>query len=339
MINPRPSASLSWAEGRRRRAWDLHLQGWSNKLIATALGVSPAAVCQWMTRSRLEGPASLAPRRRFGQGARLTLEQQQDLLLLLKEGPESHGFPGPFWTCRRIAILIVRVFRVTYSPNHVCKLMHRVGWSYQKATVQARQRDEPNIEAWIHQTWPSIRRQAEQEGRTLVFVDEAAFYLSPSRLYTWSPLGEAPVFHALLTHDHLSVISALTADGRLYLLVHHESIKTLQVIGFLRHLLRWIPGPLLLLWDGGKIHKSRELKEFLQLDREERLVVEPFPAYAPEVDPDEYVWRQLKYDALVNRTCWTLDQLHLHLIEASRRLRRRVDLLRGMVAHAGLELS
>jgi transposase len=155
----------------------------------------------------------------------------------------------------------------------------------------------------------------------------------------WSTLGESPVFRALLTHDHLSVISALTSDGRLYLLAHRESIKATQVIGFLRHLLRWIPGPMLILWDGGKIHKAREMKEFLQLNREERLVFERFPAYAPEVDPDEYVWRQLKYTALVNRTCWTLDQLQLHLLEATRRLRRRVDLLRGMVAHAGLELS
>jgi transposase len=258
---------------------------------------------------------------------------------LLKQGPEGHGFPGPFWTARRIATLIARVFHVTYSPNHASKLMHRVGWSYQKATVQARQRDEPDIQAWIHQTWPSIRRQAEREGRTLVFVDEAAFYLSPLRRYTWSALGDSPVFRALLTHDHLSVISALTDDGRLYLLAYQTSIKTAQVIGFLRHLLRWIPGPMLLLWDGGKIHKGRELSDFLQLDKEERLVFERFPAYAPEVDPDEYVWRQLKYDALVNRTSWTLDQLHLHLMEASRRLRCRVGLLRDMVAHAGLELS
>jgi transposase len=156
MAKTHPAASLSWAEGRRRRAWDLHLQGWSNKLIATARGVSPAAVSQWLARSHREGLASLAPRRRTGQGTRLTIEQQQHLLVLLKQGPEEQGFPGPFWTTRRIATLIARVFQVTYSPHHVSKLMHRVGWSYQKATVQARQRDEPDIEAWIHQR--SLRR-------------------------------------------------------------------------------------------------------------------------------------------------------------------------------------
>jgi transposase len=293
MAKTHPAAALSWAEGRRRRAWDLHLQGWSNKLIARALGVSPAAVSRWLARSHRESLASLAPRRRTGQGTRLTVEQQQHLLVLLKQGPEEQGFPGPFWTARRIAVLIARVFHVTYSSHHVSKLMHRVGWSYQKATVQARQRDEPMIEAWIHQTWPSIRRQAEQEGRTLVFIDEAAFYLSPLRRYTWSTLGESPVFRALLTHDHLSVISALTGDGRLYLLAHRESIKATQVIGFLRHLLRWIPGPMLILWDGGKIHKAREMQEFLQLDRKERLVFERCPACAVESSCSAAWWLML----------------------------------------------
>jgi transposase len=259
------------------------------------------------------------------------------LLGLLEQGPEAHGFFGPFWTARRIAAMIVRTFRVTYSPNHVRKVLHRLKWSFQKVTVRARQRNEGAIEVWIRETWPTIRRRAETEGRRLVFVDEAAFYMTPSRRFTWAPRGRSPEVRAVLTHDHLSVISAVTDDGRLYLLSHHASIKTPEVIAFLRHLLHWIPGPMLILWDGGRIHKGKELQEFLRLDDQGRVAFETFPAYAPEVDPDEYVWRQLKYTELVNRTCWTLDQLRVHLTEATRRLRRRVALLRRMMNHAGLK--
>lgn len=175
MTRPTRAPSLTWAEGRRQRAWALHQQGWSNAPIARALGVSAAAVGQWVARACQQGEEALAPRRRFGQGARLTEEQKQHLLGLLEQGPEAHGFFGPLWTGRRIAAVIARHFTVASSPNHVRKLMHLLRWSFQKATVQARQRNEPAIEDWFSITWPAIRRRAESAGGTLVFVDEAGF--------------------------------------------------------------------------------------------------------------------------------------------------------------------
>ncbi len=130
----------------------------------------------------------------------------------------------------------------------------------------------------------------------------------------------------------------MTWHGRLFLNVHRHSCHTKEVVLFLRHLLFQLPGKLLVLWDRGPIHRGQELTDLLKLDTTGRLAFERFPSYAPQVDPKEYVWRSLKYDEVLNRTEYTIDQLEIHLRRAAKRLRRRVDMPRNFIRHAGLDL-
>src|SRR5918912_273068 len=84
--------------------------------------------------------------------------------------------------------------------------------------------------------------KAESEQRTIVWVDESAFYPLPGVVRTWAPRGETPILRAWLTRDHLSVISGLTPDGQLLLQVQERSLRGPDVVRFLRHVLRHIPG-------------------------------------------------------------------------------------------------
>jgi transposase len=182
------------------------------------------------------------------------------------------------------------------------------------------------------------QKKARNEGRTIAFLDESGFYLAPLASYSWGPCGHALRVRGKLRSKHLSVIGALTEHGRLFLQAHRHTCHSHEVIVFLRHLLCKIPGPLLILWDGGRIHRSRELAAFVAQDRTGRLAFEPFPPYAPDVDPQEYVWRHLKYDDVVNRTKFTIDQLEIYLREAAQRLRRRVSVLQNFIRHVGLDV-
>jgi transposase len=327
---------MTWKEGRRFRALELQRQGWSNVEIAEALGVSPAAVCQWLTTAATQGERGLQARSRQGQGRRLSPEQLRRLPSLLEQGAEAHGFLGALWTCRRIGVVIEREFGVSYHRGYVSRLMHQLKWTYQKPLLRTSQRNEEQIARWLSCDWPALRLRAQNEGRTLVFVDEAGFSLRPSVNKTWSPAGCSPLVSAPLLRDHLSVIGGLTWEGHLFTQIHHTTINAKAAIDFLRHLLRYLPGPLLMLWDGARIHRSRELAVFRQLDTQQRLVIEHFPAYAPEVDPQEYVWQHLKHVDLRNLTSQSLDQLWARLQDATNRLRGRVGLLKNLVRHAGL---
>lgn len=171
----------------------------------------------------------------------------------------------------------------------------------------------------------------------IVFADESAFYMTPTVAKTWSPVRCTPVLSGPVRRDHLSAIGGLTLEGNLYIQVHKSSIAARQAVQFVRHLLMHIPERILLLWDGARIHRSAEMAEFRQLDTIGRLTIEHFPPYAPEVDPQEYVWRQLKHVYLRNLTSHSLDELWTHLDAATRRLRARVGLLKNLTHHAGLK--
>lgn len=179
--------------------------------------------------------------------------------------------------------------------------------------------------------------KAKKEGRVIVFADESAFYMTPTVAKTWSPTRRTPVPKGPVRRDHLSVIGGLTLEGGMYLQIHGSSIGGHEAVLFVRHLLMHIPKRILLLWDGARIHRSGELYEFCKLDTIGRLTIEHFPPYAPEVDPQEYVWRQLKHVYLRNLTSHSLDELWEHLAAATRRLRARVGLLKNLRRHAGLK--
>jgi hypothetical protein len=134
--------------------------------------------------------------------------------------------------------------------------------------------------------------KAREEGRTVVWVDESGFYPLPAVVRTWAPRGETPILQALLTRDHLSVISGLTPEGQLLMQVQDRSLRAPEVVRFLRHLLRHIPGKLLVIWDRAPIHRAQVVKDFLAQGGAARLHLEQLPAYAPELNPDE--WRPSK---------------------------------------------
>ena len=168
-----------------------------------------------------------------------------------------------------------------------------------------------------------------------MFVDEAGFYPLPFVTRTYAPRGQTPTLRAPLSYDHLSVISAITPDGRLFTHVQTEAFRGPAVVDFLRQLLRQIPGKLLVIWDGAPIHRCRPVKQFLAAGAAARLWLERLPAYAPDLNPDEGVWNHLKRVELKNRCCQDLDELRWELGLAIRRLRRRPHVLRACVAQCG----
>ena len=144
-----------------------------------------------------------------------------------------------------------------------------------------------------------------------------------------------PVLHAPLTRDHLSVISGITPAGRLLLQTRDRSLRGPDVVRFLQHLLRHISGQLLVIWDGAPIHRAQVVKDFLAAGGAARLHLEPLPAYAPELNPDEGIWNYLKRFELRNRCCDDLAELRLELRLAAARLRHKGAVIRGCMRQYG----
>jgi transposase len=147
-----------WREARRRQAWELKQQGWKQKDIAQALGVSQGAVSQWMQRVAQGGDEALASQPPPGRIAKLTVQQKLQIPQLLAQGAEAHGFRGDVWTSGRVRDLIARHFGVRYHRDHVRKLLREMGLSYQHPLERASQRNEEQIAAWARERWPQIKK-------------------------------------------------------------------------------------------------------------------------------------------------------------------------------------
>jgi transposase len=158
------TAPLDWREGRRRRAWELKAAGWKQQDIAAALGVTPGAVSQWLTRAREQGVEALRRQPAPGPTPKLSAGQLAQRPALLERGAEAYGFRGQVWTCRRVAEVIRRTFGVVYHPAHVSRLLHALRQSVQRPVARATQRDERAIAAWWQERWPALEKKPPTKG-------------------------------------------------------------------------------------------------------------------------------------------------------------------------------
>jgi transposase len=182
------------------------------------------------------------------------------------------------------------------------------------------------------------QKGALKEGRTIVFCDQSGFYLLPSVVRTYAPIGETPILGEHLSRDHLSAMSGITLEGKLYMLEQDRSFKGEDVVRFLKHLMHQIPGKLLIVWDGSPIHRSRAVKDFLASGASLRVQLEQLPGYAPDLNPDEGVWKHLKCVELKNLCCASLAQLRVELRKAKERLRHKRDVILGCIRQPGFEV-
>lgn len=155
---------------------------------------------------------------------------------------------------------------------------------------------------------------------------------------TWAPRGHTPILRHWQRHDRVSVISGLSLSPRrrrcgLYFQLHRDNIRAPDACAFLRHLLRHLRGAVVVLWDNSNIHRGPVIRAFLA--QRPRLRLAYFPAYAPELNPDEGVWARTKAELANGRPetqAALLDTLRTSLTQLRRSSRR----LRACIAHADL---
>ena len=182
------------------------------------------------------------------------------------------------------------------------------------------------------------QKKAQEEQRTILWVDQSGFYLLPMAVRTYAPVGQTPVLRVKLTRDHLAAISAITPQGRLFMQVQDHAYRSEDVVRFLRVLLRKIQGKLVVIWDGAPIHRGKAIKAFLAKGAAKRLHLVQLPGYAPELNPDEGIWNLLKRVELKNVCCRDLTHLGMELRRAKERLRHKRELICSCIRQCGYEV-
>lgn len=162
--------------------------------------------------------------------------------------------------------------------------------------------------------------------------------LIPNVAKTWAPIGETPIIHHPYRRDKVSVISGVSVSPQrqrlsLYYFLFYDNIGQEEVCLFLRHLLRHLPGQVIVLLDNSTTHKGQPLDELRS--RHPRLHVEYFPSYAPELNPDEGVWGQAKRE-LVNSCPKDVQELTEDIIRSMNRIGESQSKLRACIHQSEL---
>src|ERR1700674_2395125 len=339
----RPLGTAAELERRRCRAVELMGQGESPTTIARILGTDRSSLYRW--RAAAQAPAGLAAKPHPGPAPRLSDDQFRELERLLEQGAKAHGWPNQLWTAARVAVLVRRHFGVSYHPDHLRRALRtRLGWTSQKPRRKARERDEDGIARWLRQDFPRIVRETWERSAYLVLLDESGFQLTPSVRRTLAKRGHTPVLDAWDRRDRISAISCITVSPEAHrlnlhfqLLPDNATVHGEDVVEYLRQLRASLRRPMTIVWDRGRIHRrSKAVQAYLAEHPE--IVTEEFPAYAPELNPDEGVWSWTKYGRLSNLAADNTDVLRDHLIDLLVQLKLNPELLASFIEETNLPL-
>ncbi len=175
----------------------------------------------------------------------------------------------------------------------------------------------------------------------IVFFDESGVSLLPVVRRTWAPVGSTPVLDHHFNWKRVSIAAALCygsrgGGARLAFHLRARAYDTAALIDALRQLRRFLAGEkVTLLWDGLPAHRSRDMQRFLASQRR-WLVVERLPGYAPELNPVETLWANLKGTELANLTADTLDEVTQAVTRGIDRVRQTPRLPFSFLRHSGL---
>ena len=152
------SRDFEGLERRRLKAAGLLQKGVSQAEVARRVGVHRQSVSRWALQLEQGGREGLKRAGRAGRKPRLSEEDLARIERGLERGPEALGYETSLWTSWRVADLIEHECRVRYHPGHVWRILGQLGWSCQRPTGRALERDEAAIRRWKKHHWPEIKK-------------------------------------------------------------------------------------------------------------------------------------------------------------------------------------
>ena len=151
-------------ERRRMEAAELLKRGVSQSEVARRLGVYRQSVIRWARQLAQSGKTGLKKAGRAGRKPRLSSAQLKQIEHALKRGPETLGYATGVWTASRVRELIEDLCGVRYHEAHVWRILRQLGWSCQRPTGRALERDEGAIRDWKRVAWPRIKKKRSATG-------------------------------------------------------------------------------------------------------------------------------------------------------------------------------
>jgi transposase len=306
--------------------------------IADSLRTSEQTVRNWLNEFLLLGIRSIHQRKSPGRPKILTHYEIGRLKKILENPPEKYGFLGGCWDSKKIKHLIFEKFGKTLSVKYIPEILKSIGLSFRKARVEFGNKDDILRGIWVDKTWPRILATAEKQGAHIFFGDEAFFSVFGTTGYTWLKANTDAVVKSTGSKKNIGILGAINyTTGKTHALMTELKIDGDAFICYLKTLLNETRKPIHLIVDNARYHKSEKVKDFLRKTRN-RLTIHYLPAYSPDYNPIEGLWKKLKKDTTHNVYFESIESLSDALIQGLQRFREQpweVKALFGFYEHLG----
>lgn len=268
--------------------------GESPEDVANTLGFHRSGIYKWLADYKIGGKKALVAKPTPGKPSRLQAEHLRWIYkVVVGKNPLQLKLPFALWTRSQLIVAIQRKFGIKVGKTVVSRALKKLGLSFQRPLTKLHQQDPVIVQKWLKQDYPAIKKEAKAIGAEIFFGDESGLRSDYRLGRTLGVKGETPVLSRTSSRFKLNMISAVSGHGSLRFMVTDKNVNSAIFIEFLKRLLYGAKKPIFLIVDNHPIHKTKAVEEFIQKTKG-KLKLFFLPAYSPDMNPDEMVWRQVK---------------------------------------------
>lgn len=266
--------------------------------IGNVVGAHPITIGKWIRSWKKTGLRQLKNINRGGRpvGSCRSLLPQEEAKIkrdLVDRCPDQLKLPFALWTRQAVKSHIKSLFGIDMPIRTVGEYLKRWGFTPQKPIKRAYQRNETAVQEWLENKFPEIKKQAKAEDADIFWGDETGIRNDESKGRSYSPKGKTPVQRVNPVPEKINMVSAISNQGKLHFMFYKDNMTVQKLIEFMERIIRSNGRKVFLILDNLRVHHSKLLDEFLQ---ENVAFIKLFylPSYSPDLNPDEYLNRDLK---------------------------------------------
>jgi len=269
-------------------------EGESPSAVMRSYGLCRTTIYRWLRVARAGGERKLRAKKHPGPQSNLDARQKQQIFRWINgRNPRQYGFDFGSWTRKLVQSLVAERFGIQLGLTAVGRVLAELEITPQKPLRRAYQRDPKAIDHWIQHEYPRLRSRAKTQGAEIFFLDEAGIRSDVPPGRTWAPKGKTPVVSTPGQRQSVNAISAVNARGAFWFKVYRGSFNQHRFVEFLKQFMRGRRTSVFLVVDGHPSHRGRKVAEYVQASQG-RLELHFLPGYAPDLNPDEFVWNHVK---------------------------------------------
>jgi len=266
--------------------------------VMKSFGLCRTSIYRWLRKYEDQGWEALVEKIAQGPEPKLAEKQRQQVKRwILGRDPRQYGFDFGLWSRRIVQALIQEKMGIELGLTAVGRLLASLEITPQKPLRRAYERDPKAVAAWQKETYPQLKKRAKRLGATIFFLDEAGFQSDPPLGRTYGLKGHPPVVTTSGQRQSLNVISAVNARGQFWAATYSGKLNAEAFVAFLGNFMKGRTGPVFLVVDGHPAHKANRVKEYVR-GLQGRLELHFLPPYAPDLNPDEFVWSHMKQNGV-----------------------------------------